>query len=560
MCLPDTDVIETASRKSRVMHESSAKDLRKLAFGPCEFNFASGDLLNADGTTIPLRPKSREVLAMLADNVGEILPKDQLIETVWADTFVTDDSLVQCISEIRKAIGTDGHKVLQTLSKRGYRLNVGVAASVQATAANRPPARLILAALVVVFVGIAGFWFWPQPASTAPKTIAVLPFLNMSGSEDQEYFSDGMSEDLITDLSKISDLRVLSRTASFAYKGQELPLVEIASQLRAEYIVDGSVRRVGDKLRISAQLVDGATGENIWAERYDGSNDDIFTFQDDVLQNLVTALSVRLSMHERERLGIKGTESVEAHDLYYQGVKQINFYTKESNLEAERLLKEALRHDSEYAAAVAQLSIIYSYRVENEWSVNRAMDIERALYYAKRAVALDEDLPLAHFMQARLNTRSFVADLPRAIAGYERLVELDPGYIDGAVFLSMAYIFNGQAEKAMPLLEAALTNNLPIPFYYYQAEGMALYYLRRYEEAVEALTKANQQNPTAPFPYRHLIAAYGQLGQIDDAEWMVFEYEAIGRTATKAAMTESSSIQDPGYSALFEEGLEKAGL
>jgi len=303
--------------------ESSTIISRKLPLGRCMFDIASGELLDTDGSALPLRPKSREVLEVLVNNADEIVSKDKLLETAWPDTFVTDDSLVQCISDIRKAIGADGHKVLQTHPKRGYRLNAGHDQGALGKPTKLAPSQFAIGLLAIVAVAFAAYWFWPKPATTALKTIAVLPFLNMSGSEDQEYFSDGMSEDLITDLSKISDLRVLSRTASFAYKGQEYPLVKIARELRAEYIVDGSVRRVGDNLRISAQLVDGATGENIWAERYDGSPDDIFTFQDDVLQNLVTALSVRLSAHERERLGIKGTKSVEAHDLYYQGVKQI---------------------------------------------------------------------------------------------------------------------------------------------------------------------------------------------------------------------------------------------
>lgn len=382
----------------------------------------------------------------------------------------------------------------------------------------------------------------------------------MSGDPARGYFSNGLAEDLIVDLSGLSDIRVISRGASFSLDASTSSAQEIADILLANVVVEGSVRRVGNSLRISVALVDGETGANLWAKRYEGAPDDIFAFQSEVTHELVGTLSVRLSSTERTRLGVRGTNSIEAHDVYLRGRELENLYTKETNLEAEAALLEAIRIDPGYALPHAHLAQVYCFRVENNWASDRKGDIKAAFIHAEQAVALDPDLPFAYFSLGRLYTRSFSPDEARAIDAYKTAIRLDPNYDDAYVFLANIHIFNGRAEEALPLIAEAFERN-PIPPYWYDlAEGMANYFLENYERAENHLVRARDRNTSAPYPYRFLIATYGQLGDTDEANWMAMEYEALGRVATVEALLDSASIQSPAYRSVFAEGFLLAGI
>lgn len=408
---------------------------------------------------------------------------------------------------------------------------------------------------------VLAFFLWPRERlQAAQQTLAVLPFANMSGSDDQEYFSDGVTEDLIIGLSKISDLRVISRGASFAVARDTDDAIEVAKLLNVQYVLEGSVRRHAGTLRVSAALVDGTTGANLWVELYEGTEDDIFTFQEKLLTDLLRSLSVRLSENERTRLGIYGTQSVDAHDAYLRGISLEHRFTSETNLTAELALKEAIRIDPDFAAAQAHLAQVYSYRVENRWTDWPDETIEAAFAAANLAITLDDTLPFAYFSLGRLYSRSFAPDLGKAIAAFDYAISLDPNYVDARVFLANVLIFNGQANEALPLIAEAMERHPLPPFWYFQAEGMAQYFLGNFEGAEAALVRARDQNPTAPFPYRFLMATYGQLGDQDEAEWMAMEYEALGRQANISALLETASIQDDAYRQLFLQGFELAGI
>lgn len=541
------------------------KSGRMQRLGSVIFDPESGTLDTASGQVM-LRPQTAKVMAELAANAGSLVTKEDLMQRVWPDTFVTDDSLVQCISEIRKALRGDKGSVLTTVPKKGYRLEAEVspAPSAKAPPAPRQPMRRVLAAAgllaAVVALFASGFWLVRPDPPQHQITIAVLPFLNMSGDKSQGYFADGVAEDLIVSLSNISDLRVVSRGASFAVARSDADIREVATSLQADYVLEGSVRRVRDTLRVSASLVEGGTGANVWANRYQGAPEDIFAFQDSVVQALVRTLSVRLSKAERDRLGVRGTTSVAAHDAYLKGRELENLYTRDTNLAAEDTLKAALRHDPEFALAHAHLAQVYSFRVENNWTENRAGTIAAAFDSAGRAVALDPALPFAHFSLGRLYTRSFAADAARAERAYKTAIRLDPNYDDAYVFLANIYIFSGRAEEALPLIAEGLERNPVPPYWYHLAEGMAQYFIGNHRAAEGALLRARDQNPTAPYPYRFLMATYGQLGDPDEADWMAMEYEALGRRATVSALLASASIQDPEYRKAFAAGFRAAGL
>jgi TolB-like protein len=227
-----------------------------------------------------------------------------------------------------------------------------------------------------VALTLTSIFLTTRPAKDAQQTtIAVMPFQNMSGDPAQVYFSNGLAEDLITDLSGLSDIRVISRGASFSLNSSVTSVQELAQVLRADVIVEGSVRRMDESLRISVALVDGETGANLWAKRYEGTTEDIFSFQDEVADALLRTLSVRLSSDERRRLGVRGTNNIEAHDAYLRGRELENLYTAETNLRAEDALQQAIRIDPNYALPHAHLAQVYSFRVENNWTSDRDGDI-----------------------------------------------------------------------------------------------------------------------------------------------------------------------------------------
>lgn len=545
-----------------------AKSFGKAVIGEHLFDTDSLELRDPDGTLVPLRAQSALVLRELVLHEGELVTKSDMMERVWPDTFVTDDSLVKCISDIRKSLAEDGH-LLHTVPKRGYRLDSDAPDEAQQPNINRPGTKLTRRAAALAAVVItAAVLIWalaPKPEPATPEhTLAVLPFRNASEDPDHLYLANGVAEDLIVALSQLSDLRVVSQGASFTYSSESTDIRSIAKSLDANIVLDGSVRRVGNDLRLTIALVNGATGENLWAKQYDGDRSELLSFQSDVLNELVRTLSVRLSQAERGRLGVRGTTDVDAHDAYLKGRALENLYTRATNLEAEKILQTAVSRDPGFALAHAHLSQIYSFRLEYEWVEDRGATIELAFQSAQRAIELDPELPFAHFALGRLYTRNFAQDLPdatqKSFQEFEKAIKLDPNYVDAYVFLAMAYMLSGDAQKAMPLIDAAVERNPLPPYWYALAKGIALYFLGEFSAAEPFLIAARDQNPSAPQAHRYLVATYGMLGQLDDAEWTLFEYEGLGHDATVNSMLSTGSIKDKGYREQLAKGLRAANV
>jgi TolB-like protein/class 3 adenylate cyclase/predicted Zn-dependent protease len=401
-----------------------------------------------------------------------------------------------------------------------------------------------------------------QPPLALPDkpSIAVLPFTNMSGDPAQEYFADGMTEDLITDLAKISGLLVIARNSTFAYKGQSPDVREVARKLGVRYVVEGSVRKAGGRIRINAQLIDAETGAHLWAERYDREAIGVFDLQDEVRARIVTALRVKLTPAEVTRLARHLTNNAEAYDYYMRGLQQESFFTKEGNLESRRLLERAIELDPAFAAAYGRLATAHTLAAETGWSPAPDDSMETARLLAEEAVALDDDLPQAHWAVARVFSRKRLFDGDRAIASLRKAIALDPNYADGHAFLATVLFFVGRAEEALGHIETAMRLNPHFPFWYYYALGASQFMLTRYDAAIESLEKAIERNPAWTSTHRILVAAYGHLGMIDEAEWEMEELRMLGFEPTLANWRSRIQIQDPAYLARYFDGLRKAGV
>ncbi len=428
------------------------------------------------------------------------------------------------------------------------------------------------AAIVFVLAAAGALWWQPWKAETEPAgrgilalaekpSIAVLPFVNISGDAEQEYFSDGMTEDLITDLAKISDLTVISRTSTSGYKGRKIDIREVGDALGVRYVLEGSVRKVGERVRINAQLIDATTGAHLWAERYDGDLDDIFGLQDQVLEKIVASLALRLSETERRRLAAKGTDSVAAHDLYLRGLFQESTFTREGNREAMRLYEQALAIDPGYALAYARIANILELNARNGWSGDIQADLAKAVELAGKAVALDPQNPNLHWSLGRAVARlKTPGALERGIKSLERAIELDPDFADAHAFLTVLYVADGRAGDGLKSVETAMRINPRYPFWYLFMRGITRYVVEDYQSAIADFEAAAERSPTALFVRSWLAASYAQAGRIEDAEWQFEEMQMMGFEGTIAITVETQPIQDPGYLALYTEGMRKAGI
>jgi adenylate cyclase len=320
--------------------------------------------------------------------------------------------------------------------------------------------------LVLVAGGLGRYLYFPSsPALPLPDkpSIVVLPFVNMSEDPKQDYFSDGITEDLTTALSQISSLFVIARNSAFTYKGKAVKVQDVGRELGVQYVLEGSVRKANDQVRITAQLVDAATDSHLWAERYDRPLKDIFALQDEIVQKIVTTLKLQLTLREQGYLVRKTTDNLEAYDYFLRGLEAYNRATQEANTQARQLFEKALELDPQYAEAHAQLSWTRSREWVYQWSQD-PQTLERAFVLAQKAVALDDSLPEAHKVLAYAYL--YKSQHEQAIAAAERAIALAPNDAEGFAMLGLSLNFAGRPEEAIGLIQKAMRLNPRYPYNY----------------------------------------------------------------------------------------------
>ena len=399
-----------------------------------------------------------------------------------------------------------------------------------------------------------------EPLSLPDKpSIAVLPFDNMSGDPEQEYFSDGITDDIITDLSKVSGLFVIARNSTFVYKGRAVDLKHVARELGVRYVLEGSIRRAGGKVRINAQLIDATSGSHLWAERFDGDLKDIFALQDQITESIVTTLAVTLTRAEQGRAMHKETRILQAYDYVLRGTTYHHRLTREDNVKAKEMFVQAIELDPDYAPAYAGLAWVLVHDSNQGWSTDPKASLELALEHARRAVLLDDGLAKAHMVLG--DVFCWMKRHEQAVAEGRRAIALDPSYAEGHMALAYYLVTSGQAEKAVEEAQKALRFN---PVYahqiYYSVLGQSLYMTKQYEAAMAASEQGVSRDPNARGLRIWLAATYAQLGQMDDARrhakellrlWPNFSLQRL------AKLLPYKSKPDLDH---WIDGLRKAGL
>jgi adenylate cyclase len=420
-----------------------------------------------------------------------------------------------------------------------------------------------IALLVLVSAGVWFGWRWPGiPARSGlalpdKPSVAVLPFANLSRDPAQEYFSDGVTEDLITGLSKVSGLFVIARNSVFTYKGKAVKVSDVGRDLGVRYVLEGGIQREGSRVRITAQLVDATTGYHIWAERYDREVRDIFALQDEVTQQIVRALAVKLAEGEQGRIARVPTGNLDAYDLVLRGQEERRRTTRESNAEARRLFVKALDLDPEYARAYVQLGWAHLQNWQFLWSTGPE-SLERAQELAERALALDDTLPNAHSLLGQIYLWRKEHD--RAIAQAERAIALAPNDADGYETLADVLAWGGRGEDSLRFIRQAMRLNPHYPFFYLWTLGHALYLTRRTEDAVDAFRKLVQQNPNFLPAHAYLAALFTEMGRHEEAQAAWRQAQQLSPGASLAGLRQRLPYRRQADLDRFLAAARRAGL
>jgi TolB-like protein/class 3 adenylate cyclase/Flp pilus assembly protein TadD len=449
--------------------------------------------------------------------------------------------------------------------------------------------KIVLVSTAVVVVGaviVAGWQFnqWQSTkvgAASVEKmafplpdkpSIAVLPFDNLSDDPKQEYFCDGMTEDLITDLSKISGMLVIARNSTFAYKGKPVKIRQVAEELGVRYVLEGSVRKAENKVRITAQLIDAISGHHIWANRYDGKLKDIFALQDKVARSIVTALAVQLTAGDEERVARRGTEDVQAYDAFLRGWENYRRQTPDDFRRAISYFEKAVDLDPHYARAYAALAATYWEIWKRLWheklGLSRTANWHEPRYRAEQflAKAMQNPTSLAHqVVSAKL---LHLHQYEEAIAEAQRAIALDPNDAESYVALADTLSLAGRADEALNWVERAMRLNPHYPSYYLYQLGLARFGLAQFDKAAISLGKATALNPDDRWSYRLLLATYGHLGRSEDAKMAlqaIKKRDKRGWQNSIDPLTIRSSafwlpFKEPADAERLAQGLRKAGI
>jgi adenylate cyclase len=352
-------------------------------------------------------------------------------------------------------------------------------------------------------------------------SIAVLPFTNMSGNPEQEYFADGMTDDLITDLSKISGLFVIARNSTFVYKGERPDVRKVSSELGVRFVLEGSVRRAGDQVRINAQLIDATTGGHLWAERYDAPLTDVFALQDSVTQQIVTALAVNLTADEDARQAHKQTDNPEAYDAFLQGWAHYRQYTRKDFVKALDYFKRAVELDSNYARAHAAISGVYTFATVRFWHFHLGWHDAPSLAERHLQLAMKDPTAVTHRFASML--RSQQGRHEEALAEADQMIALDRNDAENYDALGYALLWAGRPEEAIDAYNKAMRLDPHYPAQYLERLGAAYFSTENFEVAVDALARARRRNPG--LAAWMLAAAYGHLGRVEEAAATLTRYQ-----------------------------------
>lgn len=553
---------------------------RRLRFDRFILDLDRGCLL-LDGDEVALRPKTFGVLRHLVENAGMLVSKEQLFAAVWPNLVITDDTLVQSIGELRRALGDDGGRLIRTIPRRGYRFESRVSAvstmgesQAEAEPVAVPPAipepqpprmriGLLASLALAVVLGFGALWFGIDDRFTtrgrepsAKPAIAVLAFVDHSDEPGREYFADGLTQDIINALGRFSALTVVSWNAVLPYKNKASRPEEVGRRLAVAYMVEGSVRRIGERVRVSAQLVDTRHGQVLWSARFDEALADVFALQDRITAEVVGALAMRVTQIEQRRVLAKPTASLEAYDYVLRARPALLRPTRADIAEARALLRRAVELDPNYAAAHAALSETYYIATSMGWAESPTAFMDRAEKSALKALSLDHSEVRARVILGRIHI--FHQRYKEAEAEIERAIAINPNDARSLAGRGNILMWLGRTDAAIEALERAQRIDPDLSPIDRFALGLAYYLKRRYGAAIEQAELNLRDSAGANFSRVVLAAAYAQHGRAGDAARVAAEVRRTDPTFDPQEF--GTKFLSPADLEHLREGLRKAGL
>jgi len=508
--------------------------------------------LTRSGEGIAVEPQVFDLLIYLVENRERVVSKDDLIESIWDGRIVSESTLTSRINAARKAVGDSGkdQAVIRTIARKGFRF-VG---DVQVHQDGAEPA--------------AGSTPSLDPASESPRhhlpaldrpAIAVLPFVNIGGDSEQDYFSEGISEDIITALSKLRWFYVIARNSSFIYRGKSVHHRQIGEELGVGYLVEGSVRKDGDQVRITAQLVDVATGSHLWAERYDRDLADVFAVQDEITQAVVAAIEPQLYAAEDFHARRKTPDNMAAWDLVMRALSHYWRVTRQDNLVAQALLEKAIAVDPGYSQALSLLASCRMFSAHMGWE-----DMSGAVHIAERqalaAIRADSEDAWAHYALASvyLFTRRF----DDCIAEFELALRLNPNFSPARGLYGVALSYRGRWEDGDRAARESLRLSPRDPFaaIYCGVASYCQYVGRNYEEAIRLARESMRQRNDFSGAHRVLTAAAAMAGHKNVAKAALQELRRVQPTISLSWLADQMPFEHEAERKHYLEGFRRAGL
>jgi TolB-like protein len=500
---------------------------------------------------VQVEPQVLDLLQYLIRNRDRVISKDDLIMNVWNGRIVSDSTLSSRITAVRQAIGDSGddQRLIRTIARKGIRF---VGDVIENQDGAQPEAGL---GQTVESPSLA------PPQLPDKPSIAVLPFNNMSGDPEQEYFSDGITEDMITGLSRQPWFLVIARNSTFSYKGKAIDVRETGVQLGVRYILEGSVRKANTRVRVTAQLIDAVSGNHLWADRYDRDLTDIFDLQDEITNKVIGSVGPQILVAEAARIRRKPTHNLDAWDLVMQALPHMWRLRTEEHERALKLLQQAVALDANYAHAHALIGWIYvtMFNLDTRKSIGEFTD--QALEFGQKSVTLDEQEPWGHLVLGLGHARRRRSEL--ALTHLSKSVELSPSFALAHAGLGYALAVGGQPERGLRSLEQAHKLSPRDPFlalYSPIVRYMALFALERYDEVIEVCRATIALHPNHAGAWRLMTVSLGLLDRVDEAKDALAHTLTLHPNLSSAHVENDTVFVNPEVRNRFLKGLRKAGL
>jgi TolB-like protein/DNA-binding winged helix-turn-helix (wHTH) protein/cytochrome c-type biogenesis protein CcmH/NrfG len=552
-----------------------------LQIGEWTFH-ASAYRLEHDQQQIKLEPRVAQLLACLAENAGMPVSRQTLMDRVWPGMVVGDEALTNAINKLRKAFDEDRQnpQFIETIPKAGYRLIAPVRPGpetqpedIAQTTSGSQHIRLTAVTLIAISLAVFFFVVWQQNRVGDPvqqqvspgismvgkPAVAVLPFNNLGEDSQQEYFSDGITDDIITQLAKNPNVVIVARDSSFFYKNKSPDLLAIADELGVGHILRGSIRRNNEKLMINVQLMNTRNGTLVWAEQYSDVIDHLFTVERKIADGVIAALLHRGEISTDLKPVTMPTRHTQAHDYLMLG--RYHFYkfaSKKENSKAQRLFQEAIDLDPDYALAYAMLGWTFIFEAMNGWTDDRPAVLKRAEELAGKAIAIQPELPLAYYVRG-LSYRE-QGDYVKALVEAETALKYDPNNANNRVLLATLLYYAGRPEVGLERIKEAMQINPHHPYNYHFHLGQAYFVLRQYDAAIDAFQQGLSSNPASERLRVWLAATYAQSGNLESASWEAEQILGSNPDFSVARMEEAFPFKDPDDVRHFVGGLRLAGL